>query len=328
MSSAHTAVQTLIERDKVDLVVAAFDSQAAVGIRPLLEQSRVPLIAADSGANLIRPGDRSPYLTYNTINAWQTSWALGDWSARTLGKNAVVVASCYESGYDTLYTFELGFTAAGGQVHNTHITHVPGRADDWPTLLRTISSANPDVVYAMYSGAEAADFATAYAGSSLAGRVPLLGRSFMSSHGAGSGDRGARIFTHTASSWNAALDTPINRKFITDYHQTTQRAADSFAVLGYDTGRLIVEAARKSSRASHLPEAIADVSFVGPRGRVQIDPAARAFNTPIYLRIAQQNGATDASQHSVLSCIHTDDPQLEAFMAAPKTGWLYPYLIA
>jgi branched-chain amino acid transport system substrate-binding protein len=321
-------VQTLIERDKVDLVVAAFDSQAAAGLRPMIEQSRVPLIAADSGANLIRSSDRSPYLTYNTINAWQSSWALGDWAARSVGRNAVVVASCYESGYDTLYTFELGFTAAGGTIHKTHITHVPGRADDWPTLLRTISNAKPDVVYAMYSGAEAADFATAYTQSSLAGRVPLLEGNFIGSDGTGSLNCGASICSHTASSWNPALDTPINRTFLADYRQITQRNADSFAVLGYDTGRLIVEAARKSSRAAHLPEALADVSFVGPRGRVQIDPATRAFTTPIYLHTAQQNGTMDVSQHSVLSSIRADDPRLESFMAAPKTGWLYPYLIA
>lgn len=329
VSSVQQALHTLIERDKVDLVVGAFDAQTAASLRPTLEQQRLPLITVDSGANLIRSTTPSPYITHNTLHHWQSSWALGAWAAGSIGRNAVVVASFYESGYDALYTFELGFAAAGGVVQNTHITHAPSRATDLKALLNDIAKAQPDVVYAMYSGAEAIEFVAAYTASSLAGQVPLLGPGFLIEDGVLTAHGQAAVGVRSALPWTATLDTSLNRQFIARYQRSTQRVPDTFAALGYDTASLIVEAARKSDRLAQLPEALADVSFTGPRGAVHVDPVTRTVNAPIYLgMVQQQNLKLQQSTISTLLSVSLDDHEIKALTATPKTGWLYPYLVA
>lgn len=327
MSAMQQATQTLIEQDNIDLVVGAFDSQMAARLRSMLEQNRVPLIVADTGANAIRAAARSEYIIYSTLNAWQTSWVVGDWTARNIGRTAVIAAACYESGYDSLYTFELGFTGGGGTVRATHITHAPGRTDDLPALMKTIAQAQPHLVYGLYSGSEAADFVAAYAASPLAGRVPLFGSEFLVADTVVLTDGVKAAGIQSGSTW-APLDTRMQRQFTAAYQQHAKRPADSFAALGYDTARLIVEAARLSDRKAQLPDALAEVSFVGPRGRVQIDPSTRSVTTPIYLRSSERADPSAAlSTIATLATIREDDDHLAPLLAAPETGWLHPYLI-
>jgi branched-chain amino acid transport system substrate-binding protein len=328
-SSAQRVVQTLIEANNVDLIVGTFDAGIAAGLRPLLEQQRMPLLAAEVGANLLRPGDHSPYLAYNTLNYWQTSWALGQWAAGQIGRRAVIAAACYESGYDALYTFELGFTSAGGSILGTHITHAPGRQDDLPQLLATMAKAQPDVVYAMYSGSAAVEFVAAYAASPLAGRVPLVGAGFLVEGDVLTQHGPAAIGLHTGLPWSSSIGTPANRDFVAAYQQATGHPADSFAALGYDTARLIVEAARAASRPADLLEAMQAVTFTGPRGPVGFEAATRAVHAPIYLRAVQREGVA-LSQVTVatLNAVSTDQDELQAFRSAPQSGWLHPYLIA
>lgn len=328
-SSAQRVVQTLIEANNVDLLVGAFDSGIATGLRPLLEQRRMPLIAAEVGANVVRPRDHSPFIVYNTLNYWQTSWALGQWAASAVGRRGVIAAACYESGYDALYTFELGFTSAGGSMLGTHITHAPGRQTDLPTLLSTIAKSQPDVVYAMYSGQAAVEFVAAYAASPLAGRVPLVGPGFLVEGDVLSQHGPAAIGLHTGLPWSSSIGTLANRDFVAAYQQTTGRAADSFAALGYDTARLIVEAARAAHRPGDVLEAMQAVSFTGPRGPVGFAPAARSVSAPIYLRAVQRESST-LSQVTLatLPTVAPEHDDLQAFLSAPQSGWLHPYLIA
>lgn len=321
LDGISSATERVMTREPVDLLVAAIDGQMAARLKPVLAQHDVPLIVVDSGANLLRADDRGSLIVYNTLHTWQTSWGMGAWAARSIGRRGVVLASCYESGYDAMYTFDLGFVDGGGVIDATHITHAPGRNGDLQSVLRAVARSRPDVVYASYSGDQAREFVDTYRTSPLAGQVPLLGSGALLDAVSTYQSRAA-LDVVGATAWDATLDTSVNPAFRAAFEARAGRSADGFGALGYDTARLIVEAARRSDRAAHLPDALANVAFDGPRGPLTVEATTRAVQTPLHLRSSR------LAANDVLPAIHADDDRLAALHAAPKTGWLYPYLIA
>src|SRR5262249_55244148 len=137
------------------------------------------LLVSDAGADAVEPVRGGGSVFFDSLGYWQASWAMGDWAARNLGRRAVVAASLYESGYDSLYAFQPGLEEAGGEGVETCVTHVPPATHDTGRAIAAIRRAVPDFVFAAYSGQPAVDFVRAYADSGLARRVPLAGSSFL-----------------------------------------------------------------------------------------------------------------------------------------------------
>ena len=94
--------------------------------------------------------------------------------------------------------------------------------------------------------------------------------------------------------WAYTLDTPENRAFTQAYRQKFGRDADGYAVQGYDTARVIVEAINKTqgdtSNKDRLLEAIASVKFTSPRGPFEFDPDTRNAVMNVYAREVREVG--------------------------------------
>lgn len=328
---AAEQARQLIAAEQVDLLVGFVSGQTAALLRPLLSERHVPLIINTVGANVPREFSASPYIVRNSLQQWQATWATGAWMGANAGSRAVMTASFYESGYDTLHLFGQGFQSAGGTVVGTHITNRPDSSADLTPVLDAIKAAQPDLVYAAYSGKLALSFAQAYAHAGLAGQIPLVTSPFMvdermlRTHGR------AALQIRSGLSWSQQLQTPENRAFLSMYEARTNQPADAFAVLGHDAGRLIVQALDAVSgetRSARLAQALGAVSFVGPRGRVAVQAEARDLRTPLYLREVQRAGGM--LSNVIVGELPTPPAlDIQADIArAPviKTGWANPYL--
>lgn len=232
-SMAAIAGRRLLTDANVDLLVGAI-SQPAIGmLHSLIAERRTPLIAATMGANPIQPASEHPYVFQHTLNYWEASYAAGAWAAAELGRRAYVAMSLYESGFAAPGAFIAGFESAGGTIVGQAITHSPTAADHLPGLMRAMREARPDLIYAAYSGAPATDFLQALAAADLAA-TPLIGSAFLSS---GRGPSGVQLLSPL--SWAPGLSTAANQQFQNTYRRHTGGPADPFALLGYDTARLI-----------------------------------------------------------------------------------------
>jgi len=83
------------------------------------------------------------------------------------------------------------------------------------------------------------------------------------------------------------IESEENAVFQTAYKEAYGRTASEFAVQGYDTARLIVEALKArggdtEDRAA-LVTAMHGVSFTGPRGALRIDPATNNIIQDIHI---------------------------------------------
>jgi branched-chain amino acid transport system substrate-binding protein len=329
---AYWGALKLLERDQVDLLAGVISPGRAAGLHDLLRERRTILTVADAGANAPRQSESSPDIIYSSLDYWRASHAMGRWAAGSLGHRAVVVASFYDSGYDTIYAFRLGFEGAGGRVAETFVSHRPTDPDDHlPSLMARVAAARPDFVYAISSGAETGALLRAYTDSGLAGRIPLAGASFTLAEQAVHAPVRELPAMPMVLPWASNLGHAENQAFAAAYQSATGRPADALALLGYDTARLIdtavVAAGGDARDTARLQRALGEVAFIGPRGAVAIDPRTRSLVGPLYLGLARQDGAS--ARHVALEPIpgpSEQDRWIAALRASTKTGWTNSYL--
>jgi branched-chain amino acid transport system substrate-binding protein len=320
-------VEELLATARLDLVVGALSRHEAAALGPLLAEHDVPLLVSDIGANMVRARQLHPYIFRNSLNHWQSTWALGQWAATNLGRRALIASAFYDSGYDTIYAFWSGFEHAGGQQPELVVSHRPdgGSMDDVVTAVR---QARPDAVFAAYSGPRAVEFVQAYAAAGLHNQAPLLGGGFLvddallAEHGA------AAMGVFSAHSYAPGLPVTEHHDFAGRYQTFAGADADEFAALGYDSGRLALAALQGAGANQHagaLRDALMAAAIDGPRGHVQFDLATLEARPPVYLREVQKDGSgvrhVVIDDLSALAAQHVDAP------AGPRSGWRNAYLV-
>jgi branched-chain amino acid transport system substrate-binding protein len=294
---AEEAATRLIDQAKVDVIVADVTAPVAARLGQMARDRKVPFVVANVGGHVGRAAERNPYLLTNSLNYWQSSFATGSWAAANIGRRAVVAASLPDSGYDTVYAFRQGFAAGGGSVVGSPIvTHAgPGTAGI-SEVLAAARAAGADFIYGLYSGAAAVEAVKTWSGSDLRGRIPLAGAGFMVEDYVLGQEGSAAQGVRSALSWSSALDTDANRAFQQAYRTRTGRDADPFAVLGYDTGRLVTTGVRLARRSgagtSRLVDALAGVSVASPRGKLTVDAQTNQVRGPQYIREVQGSGGS------------------------------------
>jgi branched-chain amino acid transport system substrate-binding protein len=326
-SLALEQARQLLADNQADLIVGSLSSGAAASLHPLLREREMPLLVSNIGANLARDDRQSPYIIRNSFSYWQSSWALGRWAAGQIGNQAFVASSFYDSGYDSLYAFQLGFESAGGTIISTKISHLPADAGKLHALMAEIRQAQPDLVFAAYSGPQAVDFVRAYAAAGLSTSIPLLGSGFLADENLLPEQGAAALGVKTVLPWARTLDLPANLAFTSAFQDFSGRPADPFAVLGYDTARLIAECACETRNPNQLRQALAGAAFESPRGPVRMDSARLEIDAPLYLREVRASAAglfNAVIEH--LPAIPVSDTRIAALRAAERTGWSNTYL--
>ena len=328
--TALAQTRALIEQAHVDLVLSTVSASTAALIASLLLERQVPLVAAGAGANIPRRNRESPFIVRSSLSYWQSSYALGTWAARSLGRRAFIATSFYDSGYDANYAFRLGFERAGGQIANMQVSHRPIDTAGLAPMVAAIAAARPDVVYAAYCGHEAVEFVRAYAAAGLSVRIPLIGSGFLADEHILPEQGEAALGIRTALPWVPGLDTAPHRAFAQAFAARTGRPADAFAALGFDTARLLSVGLADPGVNPHDPErllqALGAASFDGPRGHVMVDIAARSATSPIYLREVRR-GPQGLRNVALAELPHpTEDGRLAAVRTSALSGWQNAYL--
>jgi branched-chain amino acid transport system substrate-binding protein len=321
------AAERLLLEERADLLVAMVNPDVAATLDPLLAERRAVLLNAVTGANVARRDDVSPYVFSHALSSWQASWALGGWAARTLGRRAAVAMSLYDSGFDAHYAFRLGFEEAGGKVLLTHVTHLPLDAPDPAGLVAPLTAQRVDFVYAAYCGQPAVEFVQAYARAGLAGRLPLVGGAFLTDEQLLPAQGPAALGIRTAAPWSGELQLAENQRFVADYQARAGALPSAFALLGYETGRLIAGAMAAAGNPRALRDALASARLDGPRGAVVMNGRTLSTTGPLYLR--EVRAGNPGVANAVLATLAAPgglEGQVERIRGTLKTGWIMPYL--
>ncbi len=308
--AAAQQAQRLLSQGHVDLVIAFVNPQVAARLAPVFEAAQRPLIVLDSGANLVRPAQCSPVVYYNSLGHWQAAYAEGRRLVEQHGPRVFIATAFFDSGFDSLNAIRQGVRDAGGDVVQTFVTHIDPRRHAVGDAIDAIRSERPDSVYALYSGAPAADFVGAFNDGDLAAALPLSGSGFLTEGAALTTLGGRAAGLTTALGWAADATHPV-----------AVARQDAFATLAYDTVQFIGAAVQAAGAPARWAAQSLPLTVAGARGELTLDTATQVLTGAIYQRENRWVAGEPVN-------VARETLPFPAAPAVPEmaSSWLNPYL--
>ena len=285
----------LISSDKVDILVGPVSSSVALALRDIVVQTKTPLIIPNAGANILTDAKCSKFITRISFSNYQINAPMGTWLANKGIKTAFLLAPNYAAGKEMMSAFKENFEAAGGTILGEEYTPFRKTKDFGPYLAR-VKDSGADAVYVFYAGGEAINFIKQAHSFGLSKAMKVTGAGWTTSPLFLPAQKEAAIGFIGSLNYVPSIDTEANKLFINSYKSKYGRIPSEFAVQGYDSGKVIIEALKSLSgdisNKDDLAEAIRTVSIVGPRGPLTIDKNTNNVIQNIYIFevIAGKNG--------------------------------------
>ena len=276
----------LADKDKVDFIVGPVHSGIAQVMAKILGPRSTPImIVPNAGSNVVTGPLCSPNIFRTSFTNWQPAYPGGQVMAKDGHKRAITIAWKYSAGRQMMAAGREAFEKAGGKVIKN--IEVPFPKVEFQANLSEIAALKPDAVFAFFSGGGAVKFVKDYDAAGIRKTIPLYGPGFLTegvSKAQGAAAEGIRTTLH----YSADLDNAANRAFRAAYEKATGKAANVFAVQGYDTGSLLIKAMAAvggdTGATADLVKAMEGAEFPeSPRGHWKMSKAHNPIQD-IYLR--------------------------------------------
>ena len=292
LTDAVAATKKVVEQDGVDMVAGYVSSPNAAGNRDYLHGLKLPTLIANAGVNSLSRAAKSPYIYRTSFSNWQPAHPLGTYVAEKLGKKRIqLVYARYGAGLESVASFKETFTASGGTIVGPDVaTPFPNNGDQTP-FVQAIQTDKIDGIFSFMSGTDAVTFLKKAAELGTLKKLSLVSGAgfFVEQDVLAAITDAAPDGAITGLHWALTLTNKENQDFITKYSKKFGgRQADVFAVQGFDTARVIVDALNatkgNTSNKDAFMSAIAAVSFKSPRGDFKFDPNTHNVVQTIYIR--------------------------------------------
>src|SRR5262245_54548460 len=226
-----TKAKKLVERDRVHLLGGIVETPTAYALRSYVIEKKMPTVVMTAGADDITQRLRNKYMFRASFANSDSSHPLGEWAYKQGFRKAVLLSMDFGAGYEQVGGFARTFIESGGRIIQEIYT--PLDAADYLPYLALIKQ-DADVVMAFYAGAGALRLVNQYAEFGLKGKIPLIGKGFLTDEVLlpRLGDNALGIVT--ALQWTAALDTPGNKRFLEAFAARFKRPAHKSAGEGAD----------------------------------------------------------------------------------------------
>ncbi|WP_249977623.1 ABC transporter substrate-binding protein [Vreelandella olivaria] len=283
-SKAPQNMSRLVNRDEVDFVIGPVHSGVAMGMLRVAQQTGAIMIIPNAGLGAATNELCMPNVFRTSFSMWQDSYPMGKVAYDQGHRRVVTITWDYAGGKEDLAGFEEAFTAEGGEIIEQIL--VPFPSTEFQSYLTQIASLSPDAVYTFFAGGGGVGFVRDYASAGLNESIPLLGSGFLTEGNlAALGNAGEGVMTtlHYAET----LENEANQAFVAAYESAYGEMPDTYAVQGYDTGMMLVQALSvlggDTSDQERLIDVLANVQLESPRGPLSFSDSHHPIQN-IYLR--------------------------------------------
>lgn len=248
---AKQQVSRMLERERIDMVVTALSppSFAAV-IQPLLS-ARVFVFNLDQMPPAQAGAGCSPWLFGLAPPLGGVHEALGQHLTATQVRRVALVLPPFSLSAPMVEAFRHSFA---GEVVAT-LTPRPG-ATTFASEFAAIARHKPDAIYSLLSGGMGGAFVRAWYDWPERGEMAFysqgggLERPYLPAMGEAAED------VADVGTWSPDMDTPVNRRFVSDFELEYGRQATTWAAQGFDAAFLIDAALRATNGKTGDPDAI------------------------------------------------------------------------
>jgi len=291
LADAVAATKKVVEQDAVDMVAGYVSSPNAAGNRDYLDGQKMPTLIANAGVNSLSRAAKSPFIYRTSFSNWQPSNPMGKYVAEKAGfKKIQLVYARYGAGLESVASFKETFTAAGGTIIGPDVATPFPNTGDQTQFVQAIKTDQIDGIYCFMSGTDAVTFLKKADELGTLKKLKIVAGSgfFVEQDVLGAIGAASPLGAITGLHWALTLPNKENQDLIAKYNKKYNRQLDVFAVQGWDTGRVIVDALTavkgKTDNKEGFLKAIAAVSFKSPRGDFKFDGATNNVVQTIYVR--------------------------------------------
>jgi branched-chain amino acid transport system substrate-binding protein len=287
-----TKLRGMAEGQEIQILVGPLSAAVGYAIRDYIDSKKLPAIFPIVSGEDITQRKRTPYIVRTGWSSAQPSHPFGKWVYDNLKyRRIAMIGYDFAFGWEVASGFQRTFEEAGGQIVQKL----------WPPLFTAdfgpyIAQLKRDVdaVYAVFSGADALRFAKQYEEAGLKARLPLIGGgTFTDEHVLRTmGDEVLGVVT--ALHYSAALNSPVNRKFVQAYEAKFKQVPSYYSegtyVAGLQLKRALESIGGDAENTERLVAALRKVELTDtPRGSIRFDEYGNPIQN-IYVRKVERVG--------------------------------------
>jgi branched-chain amino acid transport system substrate-binding protein len=287
-----TKLRGMAEGQEIQILVGPLSAAVGYAIRDYIDSKKLPAIFPIVSGEDITQRKRTPYIVRTGWSSAQPSHPFGKWVYDNLKyRRIAMIGYDFAFGWEVASGFQRTFEEAGGQIVQKL----------WPPLFTAdfgpyIAQLKRDVdaVYAVFSGADALRFAKQYEEAGLKARLPLIGGgTFTDEHVLRTmGDEVLGVVT--ALHYSAALNNPVNRKFVQAYEAKFKQVPSYYSegtyVAGLQLKRALESIGGDAENTERLVAALRKVELTDtPRGSIRFDEYGNPIQN-IYVRKVERVG--------------------------------------
>ncbi|MGQ7248700.1 ABC transporter substrate-binding protein [Halomonas sp. V046] len=282
-SKAPQNMSRLVKGEGVDVVIGPVHSGVAMGMLRVAKQTGAITIIPNAGLEAATNQLCMPNVFRTSFSMWQNAYPMGQVVYDQGHRKVVTITWDYAGGKEDLAGFEQAFSEAGGEIIQQIL--VPFPSTEFQTYLAQIASLEPDAVYTFFAGGGGVSFVRDYAAAGLNTSIPLFGSGFLTDGNlAALGDAANGV--QTTMHYAETLDTPQNEAFVSAYQEAYGEAPDTYAVQGFDAGKMLSAAYTSldgEADREALIAALEAVELDSPRGPVSFSASHHPIQN-VYLR--------------------------------------------
>lgn len=278
---AQKAFDALVFQKKVNAIIAMETSAARNAALPVVSKGKVPYIYTSFYEG--RSCNNSMY-----VNGWvpeqQVAPVVDFFSKSKNAKTFFLVGNDYAFGRGMLNYTKKYIEQKGGKVVGEEFLPIDG--SDWTSVISKIRSIKPDaLISATAGGAPNVSLAKQLKGAGMT--LPYGNLAIDEGTARTMGDVASGMYM--SASYLTSIDTPENKKFvsaITKKFGADLKTPNELSEPQYEAFYLYKAAVEKvgSTDSAKVIPALAEVSFNGPRGTVQMN---KSRHTPLSMRLGQ-----------------------------------------
>lgn len=260
--STVTAVQRLIQDDKVALIIGPITSSGTLAAMEITEKAKVPLITPTAASPAITQKGYK-YIFRSVITGSEQVEAVTEYVTKELKlKKGAMLARNDDWGRSSADEFKKRLAAKGGEV--VSVEFFEGTDKDFTAPLSKIKAANPDFIEGVFLGEDGTPIVKQY--RELGIKAPLFGTESVDAVMAKIvGKDIVGIYAYNG----VGPETPETKAFNEDFEKTMNKKAAIFNYYGADTMGLAAKSIEKAGTATDTEKirgALLQTEYKGVKG--------------------------------------------------------------
>jgi branched-chain amino acid transport system substrate-binding protein len=278
--------EVLLLNPDVKIILAFIDLFAAKRIEPFINAAGKILISADAGADIPGMAIPSPqHIHVSLQEAYGAVLAVHE-AMNDHRMNNIYITSFYDGGYGHCYAAARVWEKKGGELKFNYVTPLNPNDINIDILAREMEANQPQALVLQYSAESGQKFFEKYKDKQLDQHIPVYASPFVCEENWISTQPYYFKDIKAYAPWHSKIDSKMNRDFCTTIFNETDKTANVFHLLGWDSAMLLASTAEmvadKIGNAAQVLKVVGEKTHESPRGVLRYMEKHRHFIAPMY----------------------------------------------